>query len=114
MRRPVLTNKVLPICPSKRETICGDCVSGPLLREWWVSEHQREETMSVSKPKSKHNCLLGAVGFLYSGHRQDGECWTCPECGRVWVHACSEDAGCYWRERTGMKKRREARNGANV
>lgn len=58
----------------------------------------------------EHNCLLGAVEFLYSGHRQDGEKWTCPECGRVWVHVCSEDAGCYWRERAGTKKRKEARN----
>lgn len=46
---------------------------------------------------SIHNCEKSApFGFLVSGYRQDGERWTCPDCGKVWVHLCDEAEGCSW------------------
>jgi hypothetical protein len=31
-----------------------------------------------------------------AGTAQDGEAWTCPKCGRKWVHVCDEAEGCCW------------------
>ncbi len=44
-----------------------------------------------------HDCEKAAPdGFLLSGHRQDGELYTCPVCLKVWVHLCDEATGCAW------------------
>ena len=40
--------------------------------------------------------MHAAPGFLYSGLRQDGERWVCPNCALVWVHVCDEAEGCSW------------------
>lgn len=47
------------------------------------------------------NCEQHAPkGFLTSVFRQDGEQWTCPNCGQKWTHFCDEgdDGGCGWFE----------------
>ena len=45
------------------------------------------------------NCEQHApAGFLTSGFRHDGERWTCPNCGKEWMHYCGEDEGCCWFE----------------
>jgi hypothetical protein len=34
-----------------------------------------------------------------SGRRQEGDIWSCPSCGKLWVHVCDEggeDGGCAW------------------
>ena len=31
-----------------------------------------------------------------AGTAQDGEAWTCPRCGRAWIHVCDEAEGCWW------------------
>lgn len=34
--------------------------------------------------------------WAMDGHRQDGDEWTCPGCGRKWIHECDEAEGCSW------------------
>lgn len=47
--------------------------------------------------RGEHDCEASAPpGFLISGYRQDGERWTCPDCGAVWIHSCDEAEGCRW------------------
>lgn len=54
----------------------------------------KRETMATD---ARHDCEKSArPGFLTDGYRQDGERWTCPDCGKVWVHACDEAEGCSW------------------
>lgn len=48
-------------------------------------------------PKAECHCEAQAPpGFLLSGSRQDGERWTCPACGKKWIHVCGEVDGCRW------------------
>jgi hypothetical protein len=58
----------------------------------------------MTKAGEVHNCeafdpgLANGTGYSYlqSGYRQDGEEWTCPACGKTWVHVCDEAEGCAW------------------
>jgi hypothetical protein len=36
--------------------------------------------------------------FVNGGYAQDGDEWTCPTCGKSYVHYCDEAEGCGWRK----------------
>lgn len=46
--------------------------------------------------KERHDCGKEGGTYLTSGYRQDGEKWTCPVCGEVWVFCADEAEGGIW------------------
>ena len=44
-----------------------------------------------------HRCADSAPAwYLYSGHRQPGDQWTCPDCGKAYEFVNDEAEGSAW------------------
>lgn len=78
-----------PRCP-----VCGQALSGG---NRCTNKYCGKPAPSPAPQPEPHDCLTSGPGYyLFSGDRQDGENWTCPTCGKRWVHWCDEAEGCSW------------------